>query len=60
MDDTREVIREEPPSLNTTARMSAIVDDYDFVMHIGDICYAEGFGSTVSRFGLQLSMYGGL
>jgi hypothetical protein len=49
MDDTKEVINAEPPSLNTTRNMAAIADDYDFVMHIGDISYAEGFASTVSQ-----------
>ena len=48
MDNSSEVIHTEPPSLNTTKRLIADAGDYDFVMHIGDISYAEGFASTVS------------
>ncbi len=49
MDDTQEIIHDEPPSLLTTKRLVADADDYDFVMHIGDISYAEGFAGTVSE-----------
>lgn len=49
MDDSSELIHTEPPSLSTTKRLVADAGDYDFVMHIGDISYAEGFASTVSR-----------
>ena len=49
MDDTREVINMEPPSLNTTRRMMAVADAFDLILHIGDICYAEGFGGTVGQ-----------
>lgn len=50
MDDTNEVINTEPPSLNTTKRLIPDASDYHFVMHIGDISYAEGFGSTVGAW----------
>ena len=49
MDDTRQMLlHDEPPSLNTTNRLIAELDKHDFVMHIGDIAYAEGFATTVS------------
>ena len=48
MDDTMEVLHDEPPSLNTTKRLIAEAGNYNFVMHIGDIAYAEGFSTTVS------------
>ena len=47
MDDSSEVLHSEPPSLITTKRMAEDTNDYNFVMHIGDIAYAEGFASTV-------------
>ena len=49
MDDSREVLNDEPPSLVTTKLLVADADGYDFVMHIGDISYAEGFAGTVSN-----------
>ena len=48
MDDSREVLGAEPPSVNTTNRLIAEIDNHDFVMHIGDISYAEGFSTSVS------------
>lgn len=48
MDDTREIKNDQPASLNTTARLTAEADEHDFVMHVGDIAYAEGFSTSVS------------
>ena len=48
LDDTRHMLPIDFPSLNTTKRLIAELDKHDFVMHIGDIAYAEGFGATVS------------
>lgn len=54
MDDSSEVLHSEPPSLITTKRMAEDTNDYNFVMHIGDIAYAEGFASTWEEFFDQL------
>lgn len=48
MDGNQEVLFEEAASLLTTKRLVADAEGYDFVMHIGDISYAEGFAGTVS------------
>ncbi len=49
MDDSQEIHDNEPPSLLTTKQLVANAEDYDFVMHVGDISYAEGFGGSVSK-----------
>lgn len=36
----------QQPSLNTTQRL--LQDKGDFIMHIGDLSYAEGYGASVS------------
>ena len=46
VDMSNEVLSAEQASLNTTANL--VNQTGDFAMHIGDICYAEGFGATVS------------
>ena len=38
----------QPNSLNTTRMVENMVDEIDFVLHIGDISYARGFSSVVS------------
>ena len=38
----------EIPSINTTNHILDQIDDVDFVMHIGDISYAQGYSSVVS------------
>ena len=48
MDDTQEYFPGEPPSLTTTKRLIGELDKHDFVMHVGDIAYAEGYSTTVS------------
>ena len=47
-DNSMETIPYEPPSLNTTKRLIAAADNNDLVLHVGDICYAEGYAATVS------------
>ncbi len=47
VDSSNEILRTEQASLNTTARLAN--EPGDVAMHIGDICYAEGFGGTVSQ-----------
>lgn len=36
------------PSMNTTYRMKGELDNVDFVMHIGDMSYAQGYAAIVS------------
>ena len=47
MDDSSETIPNEPPSLKTTKWLAAEADSHDFVLHVGDIAYAEGYSTTV-------------
>lgn len=47
-DDTQEYFAGEPPSIATTKRLIEELDKHDFVMHVGDIAYAEGYSTTVS------------
>ncbi len=59
MDDSQEILHDEPPSLVTTKRLVADADNHNFVLHIGDISYAEGFAGTVSPTKkLSLAHYG--
>lgn len=46
VDMSNEISWEEQASLNTTANL--MNDTGDFIMHVGDISYAEGFGAGVS------------
>jgi len=46
VDKSNEKLHEEQASLSTTANL--VNETGNFTMHIGDICYAEGFGATVS------------
>ena len=50
MDDNDEILDNEPSSLITTKRLVADAEDYDFVMHVGDTSYAEGFSGSVRQF----------
>ena len=42
------------PSMNTTDLMKLELDSVDFVLHIGDMSYAQGYLAIVS---LSLSVY---
>lgn len=42
-DDTREVHKLEQPALNTTRLIGKELNHTDFVLHVGDISYADGF-----------------
>lgn len=48
MDENEEIHDIEPPSLVTTKHLAADVENYDLVLHVGDLSYAEGFGGSVS------------
>ena len=37
------------PSLNTTDRLLEELDGTDFLMHIGDMSYAQGYAAIVRR-----------
>ena len=39
----------QPDSMGTTGLISEMLDDIDFVFHIGDISYARGFSAVVSH-----------
>ena len=45
------------PSINTTYRMMEELDRTDFVMHIGDMSYAQGYAAIVSTLGILLEPY---
>jgi acid phosphatase type 7 len=44
----------ENPSLTTTALMLAYLEEYDFVLHIGDISYAVGYLAQWDEFHAQI------
>ena len=48
LDNTWQVIRQQPGALNTTAILKSLVDKTDVVFHIGDISYARGYANVVS------------
>ena len=46
IDQSKENKKYQEPSLNTTKHL--LEDKGDFIMHIGDLSYAEGYGASVS------------
>ncbi len=40
----------QPHSFDTTDLILTMLDDIDFVLHIGDISYARGFSAVVSAW----------
>lgn len=38
----------QPHSFDTTDLIQEMLDDIDFVLHIGDVSYARGFSAVVS------------
>lgn len=49
LDVTNEIEDFEVASYETTMKLAAEVDSHDFVMHVGDIAYAEGFSTSVRK-----------
>ena len=50
VDDTLFLVEDiQPHSFDTTDLIQTMLDDIDFVLHIGDISYARGFSAVVSR-----------
>lgn len=37
-------------ALNTTQNLINLLPELDFIMHVGDISYARGYGSEVRTF----------
>ncbi len=52
MDTSIENKKNQEPSLNTTRRL--LQDKGDFIMHVGDLSYAEGYGASVSELTSQV------
>ncbi len=49
IDDTLFLVEDiQPHSFDTTDIIQTMLDDIDFVLHIGDISYARGFSAVVS------------
>jgi phosphodiesterase/alkaline phosphatase D-like protein len=44
----------QPGSLNTTNQIIRDLDNVDMVVHIGDICYANGYLSQWDQFTAQI------
>ena len=53
-DGSLQPIYEEYPSLNTTRLVMKEVNNTDFILHIGDISYADGLAGEVSVLTLLL------
>ena len=47
-DDTRQVLKLEQPSLNTTRNLISEMGAYDLIIDVGDISYADGYEPIVS------------
>ena len=47
-DDTRQVLKHEQPSLNTTKNLIKEMDTHDLIIDVGDISYADGYEPIVS------------
>ncbi len=47
-DDTRQVLKLEQPSLNTTRHLISEMSSHDLLLHVGDLSYADGYEPIVS------------
>ena len=47
-DDSRQVLKLEQPSLNTTKHLIREISSSDLVIHVGDLSYADGYEAGVS------------
>jgi len=47
LDDTKQVLKLEPPALDTTRNLIREMDQHDFVFHVGDLSYADGYEAIV-------------
>ena len=48
-DDSRQVLKLEQPSLNTTKHLINEMDKYNLVLHVGDLSYADGYEPIVRK-----------
>ena len=46
-DDSRQVLKLEQPSIETTKHLIAELNHTDLVVHIGDLSYADGYAAVV-------------
>lgn len=47
-DDSRQVLKLEQPSINTTKHLIQEINSSDLVIHVGDLSYADGYEAVVS------------
>ena len=47
-DDTRQVLKLEQPSIETTKHLVGEMDSHDLLLHVGDLAYADGYEPIVS------------
>jgi hypothetical protein len=53
-DGSNEFNNFQPGSLNTTHQVISDIENIDMVVHIGDICYANGYLSQWDQFTAQI------
>ena len=46
-DDSRQVLKLEQPSINTTRHLINEMSRHDLVLHVGDLSYADGYEPIV-------------
>ena len=46
-DDSRQVLKLEQPSINTTRHLVSEMSRHDLVLHVGDLSYADGYEPIV-------------
>lgn len=46
-DDTRQVLKLEQPSIETTKQLVSKMDSHDLLLHVGDLSYADGYEPIV-------------
>ena len=49
IDDTRQVLKLEQPSLDTTRNLVREMSGYDLLLHVGDLSYADGYEAIVGH-----------
>lgn len=48
-DDSRQVLKLEQPSINTTRHLVSEMGRHDLVLHVGDLSYADGYEPIVRK-----------
>ena len=51
-DDTRQVLKLEQPSIETTKQLVSKMDSHDLLLHVGDLSYADGYEPIVGLGGI--------